>query len=71
VADELSPFGVGRGPVFFAGAGGAAAGDKRAVATDGFFFSSLCAIWVWQHLIQMGMLWSFTTWAGKRLAAFQ
>ena len=37
VAEELVPFGVGRGPVFLAGAELAAAGDEGAVAVDGFF----------------------------------
>jgi hypothetical protein len=36
VAEELVPFGVGRGAVFFAGAGGPAAGDEGPVAADGF-----------------------------------
>jgi hypothetical protein len=36
VAEELFPFGVGRGAVFLAGPGGPAAGDERPVAVDGF-----------------------------------
>jgi hypothetical protein len=38
VAEELFPFGVGRGAVFFAGPELAAAGDEGAVAADGFFW---------------------------------
>jgi len=34
VAEELVPFGVGRGAVFLAGAQFAAAGDERPVAVD-------------------------------------
>ena len=36
VAEELFPFGVGRGAVFGAGPQGAAAGDERAVSADDF-----------------------------------
>ena len=36
VAEELVPFGVGRGAVFLAGPQRAAAGDERAVAGDDF-----------------------------------
>jgi hypothetical protein len=35
-AEELVPFGAGRGAVFFAGAELAAAGDEGPVAVDGF-----------------------------------
>ena len=36
VAEEFGPFLIGGGAVFLAGAQGAAAGDERPVAVDGF-----------------------------------
>ena len=46
VAEELLPLGAGRGAVFLAGAGGAAAGHEGAMAVDGLLgVDRLCPWW--------------------------